>query len=290
MRYKFIKVEKANYPITILCKVMQVARSGYYAWTRRPKPMRQRQNEKLVPIVKKIHAKSDETYGTRRIAMSLIAKGIYCGRARARTLMRLAGVQVKHKRRFKITTDSKHKLEVSPNLLDRNFIVDEPNVVWVSDITYVWTDEGWLYLAVVIDLFNRQVVGWSMRKRLATKLVIDAFKMAIWRRRPAPGLIFHSDRGSQYCSALFRKTLKAYGVLSSMSKKGDCWDNAPAESFFASLKKDRIYWRRYKTREEAKQDIFDYLEMFYNSKRLHSSLGYVSPREFENAWLIANAS
>lgn len=290
MRYKFIKVEKANYPITILCKVMQVARSGYYAWTRRPKPMRQRQNEKLVPIVKKIHAKSDETYGTRRIAMSLIAKGIYCGRARARTLMRLAGVQVKHKRRFKITTDSKHKLEVSPNLLDRNFTSDEPNVVWVSDITYVWTDEGWLYLAVVIDLFNRQVVGWSMRKRLATKLVIDAFKMAIWRRRPAPGLIFHSDRGSQYCSALFRKTLKAYGVLSSMSKKGDCWDNAPAESFFASLKKDRIYWRRYKTREEAKQDIFDYLEMFYNSERLHSSLGYVSPREFENAWLIANAS
>ena len=290
MRYKFIKVEKANYPITILCKVMQVARSGYYAWTRRPKPMRQRQNEKLIPIVKKIHAKSDETYGTRRIAMSLIAKGIYCGRARARTLMRLAGVQVKHKRRFKITTDSKHKLEVSPNLLDRNFTSDEPNVVWVSDITYVWTDEGWLYLAVVIDLFNRQVVGWSMRKRLATKLVIDAFKMAIWRRRPAPGLIFHSDRGSQYCSALFRKTLKAYGVLSSMSKKGDCWDNAPAESFFASLKKDRIYWRRYKTREEAKQDIFDYLEMFYNSERLHSSLGYVSPREFENAWLIANAS
>ncbi len=290
MRYKFIKVEKANYPITILCKVMQVARSGYYAWTRRPKPMRQRQNEKLVPIVKKIHAKSDETYGTRRIAMSLIAKGIYCGRARARTLMRLAGVQVKHKRRFKITTDSKHKLEVSPNLLDRNFTSDEPNVVWVSDITYVWTDEGWLYLAVVIDLFNRQVVGWSMRKRLATKLVIDAFKMAIWRRRPAPGLIFHSDRGSQYCSALFRKTLKAYGVLSSMSKKGDCWDNAPAESFFASLKKDRIYWRHYHTREEAKQDIFDYLEMFYNSERLHSSLGYVSPREFENAWLIANAS
>jgi len=289
MRYWFILAEKANYPVTILCKVMRVARSGFYAWTRRGKSKRQRQNEELVAVVRKIHAESDATYGTRRIAGALVAMGYDCGRAKARTLMRLAGVFVKRRRRFKITTDSLHKFPVSPNLLDRNFMVEQPNKTWVSDITYIWTNEGWLYLAVVIDLFNRQVVGWSMNKRITKELVIGAYKMACWSRRPKPGLIFHSDRGSQYCNTEFQKSLKTCGAISSMSKKGDCWDNAPAESFFASLKKDRIYYRHYKTREEAKRDIVAYLEMFYNSSRLHSSLGYVSPRQFEEAWLLANA-
>lgn len=290
MRYRFISVEKANYPITILCKVMRVARSGYYAWVSCGKSARQRANEELIDLVKEIHADSDETFGTRRMAEALRDRGIKFGRQRARTLMRLAGVAVKRRRKFKVTTDSKHKLPVAPNLLDRNFKVDRPNRAWVSDISYVWTSEGWLYLAVVIDLFSRQVVGWSMGRCIKKELVIDAFTMAFWRRRPEKGLIFHSDRGSQYCSHEFQKLLKKYGAISSMSRKGNCWDNAPAESFFASLKKDRVYFKRYKTREEARRDIVDYLEMFYNNRRLHSYLGYVSPRQFEETWFLAKAS
>jgi len=290
MRYRFISAEKANYPVTMLCRVMRVVRSGYYAWLRGDKSMYQKENERLVPLVRQIHAGSGETYGTRRIAAALVARGIDCGRARARTLMRLAGVAVKRRRRFKVTTDSKHDLPVAPNLLDRNFEVDGPDLVWVSDISYIWTNEGWLYLAVAIDLFSRQVVGWSVNKRITKKLVMDAFTMAVGRRRPAPGLIFHSDRGSQYCSLKFQKLLQTHGAVSSMSRKGNCWDNAPAESFFASLKKDRVYYTSYKTREEARRDIVNYLEMFYNAGRLHSSLGYVSPKQFEEAWLLANAS
>ena len=204
--------------------------------------------------------------------------------------MRLAGVAVKRRRRFKVTTDSNHKLAVSPNLLNREFDVVRPDLVWTGDLTYIWTHEGWLYLAVVIDLFNREVVGWSMGKRITKELVVNAFNMAYWRRRPALGLLFHSDRGSQYCSTAFLKTLKAHGAISSMSRRGDCWDNAPSESFFATLKKDRVYHKSYKTRKEAKLDIIDYLEMFYNSRRLHSALGYVSPRQFEADWLLANVA
>lgn len=290
MRYRFILAEKANYPVTILCKVMRVARSGFYAWLRRDKSARQQENEELIPLVRQIHKESKETYGTRRMAAALRAMGYACGRARARTLMRLAGVAVKCRRRFKVTTDSNHKLPVSPNLLNRDFDVIRPNLAWAGDITYVWTNEGWLYLAVVIDLFHREVVGWSMNSRITKELVINAFNMAYWRRRPGPALIFHSDRGSQYCSAAFQKILKGMSAISSMSRKGDCWDNAPSESFFATLKKDLIYHKRYTTRKEAKLDIVDYLEMFYNSRRLHSALGYVSPRQFEAAWLLANAA
>jgi putative transposase len=290
MRYRFILAEKANYPVTILCKVMRVAKSGFYAWISRDKSAYQQENEKLLVLVKQIHIDSGQTYGTRRMAAALRARGYACGRARARTLMRLAGVAVKRRRRFKVTTDSQHKLPVSPNLLNREFDVVRPDLVWTGDLTYIWTNEGWLYLAVVIDLFHREVVGWSMGKRITKELVVNAFNMAYWRRRPGPGLLFHSDRGSQYCSAAFLKTLKAHGAISSMSRKGDCWDNAPSESFFASLKKDRVYHKSYKTRKEAKLDIVDYLEMFYNSRRLHSALGYVSPRQFEADWLGANAA
>ncbi len=219
MRYRFISVEKANYPVTVLCRVMRVARSGYYAWLRGDKSMYQKENERLVPLVRQIHAGSGETYGTRRIAAALITRGIDCGRARVRTLMRLAGVAVKRRRRFKVTTDSKHDLPVAPNLLERNFEVDKPDLAWVSDITYIWTNEGWLYLAVVIDLFSRQVVGWSIDKRITKRLVMDAFTMAAGRRRPAPGLIFHSDRGSQYCSLKFQKLPKAHRVEAFSTKK-----------------------------------------------------------------------
>lgn len=195
--------------------------------------------------------------------------------------MVLAGVYAKQKRKLKVTTDSKHNLPVSPNLLDRNFSVARLDEVYVSDITYIWSVEGWLYLAVVIDLFSREVVGWSLSRNIDRNLVIGALNMAILRRRPAPGLIFHSDRGSQYCSHDFRNLLDKYGIVSSMSRKGDCWDNAVCESFFGTLKGECVYHKHYSSRIEAKSDIVDYIEMFYNSKRLHSYLGYVSPRQFE---------
>ena len=204
--------------------------------------------------------------------------------------MKLAGVEAKQKKKFKATTDSKHDLPVAPNLLERNFEVSEPDRVYCSDITYIWTTEGWLYLAVILDLFSRRVVGWSMSNRITKKLVIDALQMAAWRRRPEDGLIFHSDRGSQYCSNDFQKMLKKHGMTSSMSRKGDCWDNSVAESFFGTLKVERVFDSIYQTREEAKRDIVDYIEMFYNSKRRHSYLGYLSPKEFEKMMSMKKAA
>ena len=204
--------------------------------------------------------------------------------------MKLAGVTAKQKKKFKATTDSKHDFPVSPNLLKRQFEVQESDTVYVSDITYIWTHEGWLYLAVVLDLFSRQVVGWSLSNRMTKKLIMSALRMAIWRRRPALGLLFHSDRGSQYCSNDFKKMLNTHGMISSMSRKGDCWDNAVAESFFGSLKTERGFFSNYVTREEARRDVIDYIEMFYNSNRRHSYLGYVSPKEFEKLWLSKKAA
>ena len=281
MRYQFISRLKKAYPVTILCEVMQVSSSGYYSWRRRPDSPRLRENMKIIPLVRQIHIESGQTYGARRIARFLQAMGICCGRSRARTLMRLAGIIARQKRRFKVTTHSKHKLPIAPNLLNREFEVDAANKVWVSDITYIWTAQGWLYLAIILDLYSRQVVGWAISNRINRKLVKKALLMAIGKRRPKPGLLFHSDRGSQYCSAEVQKLLNDYQMISSMSRKGDCWDNAVAESFFASLKTERAFYRKYRTRDEARQDIVNYIEMFYNSKRLHSSLGYLSPRDFD---------
>lgn len=269
---------------------MQVSSSGYYAWQKREKSNRQKENEKLIPIVREAHRYSKGTYGTRRMADEITDHGVDCGRSRARTLMNLAGVKAKQKRKFKVTTDSNHKLSVAPNLLHRDFTTQEPNQVWVGDITYIWTSEGWLYLAVVLDLFSRQVIGWSMGKRINKNLAIDALLMAVWRRKPKPGVIFHSDRGSQYCSHGFQKALKDNKMLSSMSRKGDCWDNAVAESFFGSLKTERVFFENYKTREEARRDIFHYIEMFYNSKRRHSYLGNVSPKFYEKLWDLEKAA
>jgi transposase InsO family protein len=204
--------------------------------------------------------------------------------------MKRAGVSVKQRKRFRVTTQSKHNLPVAPNMLDRQFDVPEPNRVWVSDITYIWTREGWLYLAVVMDLFSRQIVGWSMSRRINSKLVMDALLMAIWHRKPSAGLIFHSDRGSQYCSHAFQRLLRMHKIACSMSRKGDCWDNAVIESFFGSLKMERIHFRNYLNRKDARGDIVDYIEMFYNSKRIHSYLGYISPREFEKSWFVKKAA
>lgn len=267
-----------------------MSRGGYYSWRDKGKSLRQRENEELIPVVLKAHQESKGTYGTRRMAEEIEAHGSSCGRSRARTLMALAGVSARQSRKFKATTDSKHNLPVAPNLLDRQFNVVEPDRVWVSDITYLWTRQGWLYLAVILDLFHRQVVGWSMSHRINKKLIMDALRMGVWHRCPAPGLILHSDRGSQYCSHDFQKLLKMNGMISSMSRKGDCWDNAVAESFFGSLKTERVFFTNYNTRDEARRDIVDYIEMFYNSKRRHSYLGYLSPREYEEMWLLKKAA
>ena len=223
----------------LLCKVMRVSRSGYYCWKTRSKSNRQQEQERIVPKIKEIHRLTKASYGARRMSAELESLGESCGRNKAATLMKVAGVVAKQKKKFKVTTDSGHNLPVAPNILDRNFETSIPDQVYCSDITYIWTNEGWLYLVVVLDLFSRRIVGWSMSNRIVKKLVVDAFLMAVRRRQPAPGLIFHSDRGSQYCSKEFQKVLKNHGMTSSMSRKGDCWDTV-AESYFGTLKTELV--------------------------------------------------
>jgi len=236
----------------------------------------------LIAKVKEIHKTRDkDTYGSRRMAHELRTAGYVVGRYRARSLMKRAKVVAASAKRFKKTTDSKHRLPVAPNLLERQFVAAAPDRVWCADITYLWTLQGWLYVAIIIDLFSRKIVGWAMSSRMAASLVEEALKMAYWRRKPAAGLMHHSDRGSQYAALDYQRLLSGYGMRCSMSRKGDCWDNAVAESFFHTLKADRTSRVIYTSRQEARADVIDYIEMFYNSQRLHSTLGYVSPNEFE---------
>ncbi len=274
-----------------MCRLLGVSRSGFYDYLRRRQRKPDPEREEKLMWVKKLAEGSDHTYGSRRMAKGLRALGYPVGRYQARGLMREAGVWVRYRRRYRVTTDSNHRQPVFPNRLKRDFAASGPNRVWAGDITYVWTREGWLYLAVVIDLYARKVVGWAMGRRLTSTRVCDALHMALWRRRPPKGqLIHHSDRGVQYASRIFRTLLKAYGIQGSMSRKGDCWDNAVVESFFGSLKSERLHWRSYQTREEARGDIVDYIAMFYNSPRLHSYLGYQSPDAFEANGQMAKAS
>lgn len=281
MRCAFIKENENQFPISILCKVLRVSRHGYYAWKIRAKAGLCKREQRLLVHITKAYAGGRGTYGYRRVYAQIRMTGVPCSLGEIRRIMRKNGIFRKSKRKFKNTTDSNHNLPIAPNLLNREFIVEAPNNAWVSDITYIWTDEGWLYLAVFIDLYNRKVVGWSMDTRITKKLVLDAFDMAFAKRYPSPGLIVHSDRGSQYASNDFSKKIEKLGFRSSMSRKGDCWDNAVAESFFGTLKTELIYNKRYKTIAEARRDIFDYVEVFYNRLRLHSTLGYMSPEEFE---------
>jgi putative transposase len=265
-----------------MCRVLGVLRSGYYHYEKNPmSPQDRRRHEEMLDHIKWIAEASEYSYGSRRMKVALNCLGYPVSRDKARQLMREANVQVRHRKKFKATTNSNHKQPVYDNLLQRQFDVAQIDTAYVADITYVWTREGWLYLAVVIDLYSRKVVGWSMSSRMKAQLVCDALRMAIWRRRPKAGLIHHSDRGSQYAGKDFRRLLKAHGYQGSMSRKGDCWDNAVAESFFGSLKQERVQWRHYQTRYEAQQDILDYIAMFYNGYRLHSTLGYMSPNEYE---------
>ena len=282
MKYSFITQKKKTYPVGLMCRLMGVSRSAYYDYVRCTDNCSESQcHEEILGTVRDIANSSNHSYGSRRIGKALNALGYQVGRWKARSLMREAGVQARHRKKYKVTTDSKHKQPVFENKLNRQFNVVGPNQVYVGDITCIWTQEGWLYLAVVIDLFSRKVVGWSMSSRMKAKLVCDALRMAIWQRQPQTGLIVHSDRGSQYASKQYRSLLKIHGFIGSMSRVGNCWDNSVAESFFGSLKQEQIHWQHYQTRHEAWQDVLQYISMFYNSHRLHSYLGYKSPNQYE---------
>jgi len=272
---------KTEFPISVMCEVLSVSRSGYYAWLKNPESKRKQSNSKLREKIRTIHRDSGEAYGSPRVYQALKEQGETCSENRVARLMREDGLRAKTKRRFKATTNSEHNLPVAPNLLDRNFSPEAPNQVYAGDITYIWTAEGWLYLAVVIDLFSRSVVGWAMNKQITRQLVMNALTMAVQRRRPPSGVVFHSDRGSQYASGDFQKLLTKHGMRCSMSRKGNCWDNAPVESFFGSLKQELVFHQKYPTRFHARQSLFEYIERFYNRRRLHSTLGYKSPADYE---------
>jgi putative transposase len=287
MKYAFIQSQLDIYAVTRLCEVLDVCRSAYYDWLDRPASQRQQDDERLVVKIKNSHQNSREAYGSRRIQDDLKDEGETVSKARVLRLMKQEGLASKHRKRFKATTNSRHDLPISANLLQRDFDVTQPDRAYVSDITYIWTSEGWLYLAVTIDLFSRLVVGWSISTRMFATLVTDALEMAIAKRNPVAGLIHHSDRGVQYASATFQKVLEEHECLGSMSRKGDCWDNAVAESFFKTLKAELIYHRHYLSRDEARLEIFEYIEVYYNRQRKHSSNGYLSPFKYEEKWLKA---
>jgi len=288
VKYAWIEKNRGRWPVSLSCRVLGVSASGYHEHNKHTQaakvPRRSISNDALLVHIKAIHAETKGEYGWPRVWKELLARGIRVGKDRVQRLMKLHGIRARSKRKFKATTDSNHALPVAPDLLGRNFKPEEPNRVWTSDITYIATDEGWLYLAAVIDLHSRMVVGWSMQPHMRTELVSNALRMAWFRRRPDDGLIFHSDRGSQYCSQAFTTLLRGYGMKSSMSRKGNCWDNAPTESLWGSLKVGRLHGRRFKTRREAMDEVIDWLN-FYNHKRLHSTLGYLSPMQFEKTCL-----
>jgi putative transposase len=266
-----------------MCHFLSVSRSSYYQWLNPSKSNRKKEDEELSSLVCQIFEESRSLYGTRRIRRRLLQFGKTVGRKRIARLMKAAQLYCKTKRRFKVTTNSRHDNPISPNLLRRQFNVSRPDQYWVGDITYIPTSKGWLYLATVIDLYSRQVVGWSMSNRMQASLVNDALLMAIWQRKPAKGLLWHTDRGSQYASKSHRSLLKDHHIIQSMSRKGDCRDNAVAESFFHTLKTELTHHHKFKNREEAKHVIFEYIEVFYNRIRIHSANNYMSPVDFENA-------
>ncbi len=281
MKYGFIRAEKARYPVMLLCRCLEVTRSGFYAWLRRGSK-RELDDRRLLALIRAIFLENRRAYGSRRIYQELRARGVRSSRTRVERLMREAGITPPRRRRFRKTTDSDHALPVAENLLNRDFSSSAPNWCWVTDITYIWTLEGWLYLAVVLDLFSRRIVGWAMDKTLkAENLTLRSLHMALFGRDPETGLLHHSDRGSQYACKDYQDLLEMRGITCSMSRRGNCWDNAVVESFFATLKLELVYLCVFKTRAEARAAIFEYIEAFYNRKRRHSYLGYLSPVDFE---------
>ena len=287
MKYAWIEEHCADYKVSVLCRFIDVCRSSYYTWLRSPVSNKVARDEVLTENIEFIFKKSRKTYGTRRIKEELALEDKVVSLRRIGRLMKAANLACKTKRKFKVTTCSDHTKLISPNLLKRNFNPDRQDQCWVGDITYISTQRGWLYLATVIDLYSRKIVGWAMANHMRAELVNDALLMAIWKRKPPKGLIWHTDRGSQYASDSHRKILRDHKIIQSMSRKGNCWDNAVAESFFHTLKTELTHHRNFETQEQAKQEIFEYIEVFYNRSRIHSSNNYMSPEDYENVQKFA---
>jgi transposase InsO family protein len=276
-----IKTNENHFPVGMMCRLLSVSRSGYYGWKQRLPSDREQARRLLTVEIKRVFDDEKGRPGAPRIARRLQGEGKPAGRHRVARIMRDNGWRAKAARKYKATTNSKHSLPVAPNLLEQNFTADAPNQKWVSDITYIWTDEGWLYLAVVLELHSRRVIGWAIAERMTATLVCDALIMALWHRRPPKDVIVHSDRGSQYCSTAYQKLFHKHQLICSMSKKGDCYDNAAMESWNHSFKVEAVHGERFKTRSDAKYQVFEYVEVYYNRKRFHSTLGYLSPVAFE---------
>lgn len=280
MRYGRIDGLRPLYPVAMLCRLLKVSEAGYYAWRRRLPSARSQENARLAIEIRLAHERTRQTYGPERLQAELADHGIHAGVDRIKRIRRELGLRCRQKRKFRVTTDSRHNLPIAPNLLDRQFAVSAPNRVWVTDITYVATDEGWLYLAGIKDLFNGELVGYALDERMTQNLVMQALFRAVAARRPEKGLIHHSDRGSQYCGHAYQRLLRQFGMQVSMSRKGNCWDNAPMESCWGSLKTELVHHRRFATRDEARREITEYIEIFYNRIRKQARLGYLSPAAF----------
>ena len=287
MRYRVIQEYDRRYPIRLMCRALAVSSAGYYAWRTRPESTRVGANRDLLTAIRQLHQDSRQTYGSPRIWRALRAQGHRVGEHRVARLMGHAGIRAKTVTKWRATTQSQHEFPVAANTLDRVFTVGAPNRVWAGDLTYIWTGEGWLYLAVLLDLYSRRVVGWAMGQRLIGALAEDELAMALANRQPRAGLLHHSDPGSQYAATSYLRLLNEYGLIPSMSRKGNCRDNACVESFFGTLKRELVYHRHYTTRDQAMQEIFEYIEVFYNRQRRHSTLGYESPAEYEARAAVA---
>jgi putative transposase len=284
VKFAFITAEKAAFPVRVLCRILAVSRAGFYAAQARPPAAHTRRDQQLAVEIAAIHAETRQRYGSPRVHAELRARGQAVSRKRVARLMRHRGLAARRPRRYRVTTDSRHPFPIAANVLARQFTAPAPDAVWVSDITYIPTGEGWLYLAVILDLYSRGIVGWAMNERLTRQLTLDALGMALARRRPTQGLLHHSDRGSQYASGDYQTALGRQRILGSMSRRGDCWDNAVAESFFATLKVELVHDALWPTRAAARGAVFEYIEVFYNRQRRHSSLGFLSPLAFERQW------
>ncbi len=284
MRFQFIEDHREEYPVRRMCDVLEVSPSGYYAWRTRPPSAREMANRELIEEIETIFEESGETYGSPRVYWALRRQGRRCGRSRIERLMRLRGLKAKQTRRYKATTKRKRSHPVAPNVLKRDFEACRPNEKWLADITYIPTQEGWLYLAVIMDMYSRYIVGWAMSERMTEKLTLSALMMALKRRQPTPGLIHHSDQGSQYTGRAYQAMLERRGIQASMNGAGTWYDNAPMESFFGTLKSETVHHVTYCTRDEARGGLFSYIEMFYNRRRIHSALGYLAPEEYERIY------
>ena len=290
MKFAFVHAEKAHFAVTALCRVLGVTRQGYYAYVARSSSPRLEQEQTLRQRIRALHEESRGTYGSPRIRAALAGEGLHVGKHRVERALRSMGLQARTRRRFRVTTSANPAHTPANNTLARDFTAAAPDERWVTDITYVWTDEGWCYLAVILDLFSRSVVGWALETSLSTRLPLAALESAVRKRRPEAGLLHHSDRGCQYTSAEYRDALANLGVVVSMSRRGNCWDNAVAESFFSTLKNELIHRSSWPSRHELRAAVFDYIEVFYNRQRLHSSLGYKTPNQFETEHHLAQAA